>query len=268
MSEQPVGFFDSGLGGLTVLRASHELLPDESTVYLGDTARTPYGPKGKRTVLRYARECAEFLCQHDIKMLVVACNTASALALEELQQELSIPVIGTVERASQLAVEATASGRIGVIGTEATISSEVYDQALHDLDPGLMIQSTPCPLFVPVVEQGMFSGEIVDKLVELYLTSLKNLDIDTVVLGCTHYPLLKNAIQKFLGEGVNVVECSNAVAEHVGDVLAGRGELSSKAKGQQSYYVTDEVSQFKQLAALLMGGRQMEVVKVSSFSQV
>ncbi len=257
-----IGLFDSGLGGLTVLRELHRSLPARSYVYLGDSARTPYGTKGKETIVRYARECAGFLLEQEIGVLVVACNTASAAALSVLEAELPIPVVGTIEPAVRAALESTRTGTIGVVGTNSTVSSGVYEEALLRHDSHLTITSQACPLFVPLVEAGMVAGDIVDKFVEMYCAPLKERGVDTVILGCTHYPLLIQAIQTYLGPKVAVVECSRAIAQDVEDLVGKDG-------GQQTtpdtrYFVTDEVSKFNYLATAFLGEREVRAVRIET----
>lgn len=257
-----IGLFDSGLGGLTVLRELHRSLPSRSYVYLGDSARTPYGTKGKETIVRYARECAGFLLEQEVGVLVVACNTASAAALSVLEAELPIPVIGTIEPAVRAALESTRAGTIGVVGTNSTVSSGVYEEALLRHDSDLTVVSQACPLFVPLVEAGMVSGEIVDKFVEMYCAPLKERGVDTVILGCTHYPLLIEAIQTYFGPKVAVVECSRAIAQDVGELV---GAESGKATVLGTkYFVTDEVSKFNYLATAFLGERDVQAVRIES----
>lgn len=263
LPEHPIGIFDSGLGGLTVLKSLKELLPDEQFIYLGDTARTPYGTKTRNTIVRYARECANFLLRRKIKLLVVACNTASSYALKTLIAECSCPVIGTIDHAANMAVAKTRSGCVGVIGTEATIASKAYEECLETLMPDLSILSKACPLFVPLVEQGMVEGEIVDKVVELYLSTLKSEAIDTLLLGCTHFPLLDGAITKFLGQQIEVLSCAPPIAAAVKQILHDRSLLRKQSgAGSDSYYVTDEVNRFKYLAKLFLAAESVEAIRV------
>lgn len=258
--QKTIGLFDSGLGGLTVLRELQRALPSERFAYLGDNARFPYGTKSPETIVRYSRECAAFLMQRDVGVIVVACNTASSTALSVLEAELSVPVIGTVEPAARSALAATRSGTIGVLGTNATVASGVYESALKRLNPALKVTSQACPLFVSLVEAGMFDGEIVEKVVDLYLAPLKAQAVDTVILGCTHYPLLLAPIKRYLGDTVAVVECSKAMLQDVKKVL-GPSEASVVAPST-SYYVTDAVGQFNQLAALFLGHDGVQASKV------
>lgn len=213
--ERPIGVFDSGIGGLTVVRALRELLPYEPIYYLGDTARVPYGGKSAATVQRYSLEIAELLLEENCKTIVVACNTASALALPELQSTVSIPVTGVIQPGAQAAVAATRNGHIGVIGTRATIKSEAYERAILALDPAVRVSARACPLFVPLIEEGWLESEITESIVRQYLDPLMRKGIDTLVLGCTHYPLLRKAIARYLGGAVVLVDsaenCANAV---------------------------------------------------------
>ena len=259
-----IGVFDSGVGGLTVLRELLCLLPEQDYIYLGDTARTPYGPKGAQTVLRYSRECAGFLYNHNIDILVIACNTASALALTALKEEKNLPIIGTVDTAARSAVKVSSGKRIAVIGTHATISSGVYEKTLKDLDGEIKIFSKSCPLFVPLAEEGMIGGEIVDKVVEHYLQDIKAEQVDTLILGCTHYPLLKDAIANYLGFKVNIVECSKSIAEEVKLLTEGMKLSRSGAQSsRQEYYVTDAVERFNKLAQLFLQRNGIECRQVS-----
>lgn len=258
-----IGLFDSGLGGLTVLRELHRQLPGHTYTYLGDNARFPYGTKSAETIVRYSKECANFLLKREVGLIVVACNTASATALTALEAELPIPVIGTVGPAVRQAIEATRSGVIGVLGTNATVSSQVYEVALKEQDATLRVVSQACPLFVPLVEAGMLDGEIVDKIVELYLIPLKSQGVDTIILGCTHYPLLMQAISKFLGDGVTVVECSKAIAHDVQKILETPSATLPKG-GVTQYFVTDEVGQFNKLAGIFLGDRAVQAVRIES----
>jgi glutamate racemase len=257
-----IGLFDSGLGGLTVLRGMLRALPSSDYFYLGDNARFPYGTKGNETIIRYARECARFLLSRQVGILIVACNTASAAALHALENELSIPVIGTVGPAVRQALRHSQSGSIGVLGTNATIASGVYQRSINAADATATVRAQACPLFVPLVEAGMLRGEIVDKVVELYLTPLKDRGVDTVILGCTHYPLLIESIQAFMGPEVSIVECSEAIAKDVVELL---GERAAPATpGSVNYFVTDEVGRFNYLASAFLEGQSVNAVRIDS----
>ncbi len=215
-----VGVFDSGVGGLTVLRAIRERYPKLDIVYLGDTARVPYGNKSRETVIRYSLECAEFLASKGIDLLVVACNTASSQAIDALRNNLRLPVVGVVEPGVKVALSVS-KGKVGVIGTLSTVESGVYQRPLEEA--GLEVYSKACPLFVPLVEEGLLDGELTQMVVSMYLGELKDRGIDTLILGCTHYPLLRPAIEKFL-PGVYVVDSSEAVARELEGLVCNEGE--------------------------------------------
>jgi glutamate racemase len=257
-----IGVFDSGVGGLTVLGALHERLPAESTVYLGDTARVPYGTKSSDVVVRYSRNNARFLLGHDLQLLVIACNTATAHALATLQQELPVPVIGVVEPGARAAAARTRSKRIGVIGTAGTIASGAYQRALAAAIPGAEVIARACPLLVPLAEEGWVDGEVPRLVIERYLGDLRG-TIDTLVLGCTHYPLLKQAIAEVLGPKVALVDSAEATAAAVHDVLRGSGALSAaEAVGDRSYFVTDVPARFPEIAARFLGHPPEHVAQV------
>jgi len=219
-SEQhAIGIFDSGVGGLTVFRQVARRRPAESIIYLGDTARVPYGTKSAETVIRYARDCAALLLERGIKLLVVACNTASAYALDSLRDELDIPVLGVIEPGARCAVRQTRNGRIGVIGTVGAIRSNRYAEEIHALEPRVEVFSKPCPLFVPLAEEGWTDGDVPRRVAVEYLRDFAGHRIDTLVLGCTHYPLLKTVIAEAMGPEVALVDSAEATAGVVSDVL-------------------------------------------------
>ncbi|MBI1331299.1 MAG: glutamate racemase [Armatimonadetes bacterium] len=251
--DAPIGVFDSGLGGLTVLKSCLQAMPTERFVYLGDTARTPYGSKAHETICRYGVDCADFLASHDVKFLVVACNTVSAHAMPDLEARFDCPIVGTVDPAVRAALRSTRNRRVGVIGTEATINRGAYQEALKLADPAVEVVSQACPLFVPLVEQGMVSGEIVEKVVELYLAGLKESGVDSVILGCTHYPLLSEAIRAYLGEDVSLVACSDAVAASVVEILAEKDLGARESRAGVEYFVTDAADRFDSLGRALLG---------------
>ncbi len=218
-----IGIFDSGIGGLTVAKAIAEALPNESLVYLGDTGRTPYGNKSEDVVQRYSQENASFLVDKGIKLLVVACNTASAVALSTLREYLDIPVIGVIEPGAAAAVAATRNRKVGIVGTEATVRSGAYTRALRALRPDAEIYTRACPMFVPLAEEGWVDNEVAVATARLYLASLKNSGIDTLILGCTHYPLLRDTIAGVMGEGVSLIDSAEATAGAVAQVLSESG---------------------------------------------
>ena len=258
----PIGVFDSGLGGLTVLKSCLEAMPNERFVYLGDTARTPYGSKAHDTIRRYGLECAHFLAGHEIKMLIVACNTVSAHALSDIEQGFDCPVIGTVDPAISTAVKATRNHRYGVIGTEATIAGGVYQRGLMAADSSAHVFSKACPLFVPLVEQGMVSGEIVSKVVELYVEELKDAGVDSIILGCTHYPLLVGALRAYLGSDISLVACSDAVAAAAVERLQVGHLRHSGGIQSVEYFVTDAADKFDKLGSTLLGIRGIHATHV------
>lgn len=256
MKQNPIGIFDSGIGGLTVLREITRLLPAEGTIYLGDTARVPYGSKSRETVLRYSREVAAFLAKHNIKMLVAACNTASAYAVNRLKEELDIPVIGVIEPGARAAVEATRSGKIGVIGTAGTVRSGAYVEAIKKLNPGAHVYAKACPLFVPLVEEGWADDDITSAIAERYLNEMMKSGIDTLVLGCTHYPLLKKTIASVVGPEVTLIDSAASTAAEVKRVLTEKSLLNAGSGGDSAghrFFVTDSPESFTAVGRRFFG---------------
>jgi glutamate racemase len=246
MKERPVGIFDSGIGGLTVLREITKLLPREETVYVGDTARVPYGTKSKETVARYSLEIADFLLKYNIKLLIVACNTASSYALPALKERLKIPVIGVVEPGAKMAVATTRTKRIGVIGTEGTMKSGSYFDAIKSIDSKVTVFIKACPLFVPLVEEGWTDNDAALLTAKKYLKELREDDIDTLVLGCTHYPLLMGTISRVMGWRVKLIDSALATAFEVQSVLKERNLLSDAGEtpATHKFFVTDSPERF------------------------
>jgi len=253
ISQWAIGVFDSGIGGLTVVRELKKVLPNERIIYLGDTARVPYGNRSPETVIRYSRENTRFLMEHGIKLLVVACNTASSVALKELKRNVPVDVIGVVEPGAMTGVLATKKGRIGVIGTEATIRSNAYTRAIKRWNKKIKVISKACPLFVPLVEEGMIKHKITYNVAEHYLGVFKKEDIDVLILGCTHYPVLKEVIQEVVGKGVKLVDSAQEVARAVKRVIEKDGlkNKSTMAEGIE-YYVTDAPDKFKKLGKIFL----------------
>ncbi len=251
-SEAPIGVFDSGIGGLTVVREIMRQIPNERIVYFGDTARVPYGNKSKETVIRFSRQIVRFLEAHNVKTIVVACNTASAYALDELEKEIDIPMIGVVKPGAKVAAEATRSGKIGVIATEATIGSGIYNQYIEELNHDVTIWGKACPLFVPLVEEGLLEDPVTDEIARRYLTELIDLDIDTLILGCTHYPLIRSTIRKIMGEGVTLVNPAYETARELKEMLLLRGLLKQQPSGlgdnQYQFFVSDTAGKFIRFA--------------------
>ena len=259
----PIGIFDSGVGGLTVYRALHERLPNERFVYLGDTARVPYGTKSLATVERYAVENAKFLEAHGIKLLVVACNTASALALPAIRRAVSVEVVGMIEPGSRAAVKLGKGNTIGVIATEATVQSQAYAQAIAAIDSSVGVIERACPLFVPLAEEGWADTDVAQTVARSYLSDLRTNGMDVLVLGCTHYPILRNVIGETLGSGVSLIDSGEAAAEEVKTILEQSG--LSHAENQSHdlerklcddldhFYVTDAAQRFAKVAERFLG---------------
>ena len=251
---RPIGVFDSGVGGLTVLRALSERMPSESTLYLGDTARIPYGTRSPEVVTRYSVQNGRFLAARGIKLLVVACNTASAVALPALAQALPIPVIGVIEPGARAALAQTQSRRIGVIGTAATVASGAYVRALQALDPSVEVWAQACPLFVPLAEEGWVEGAVPEQVARVYLHGLQKSRIDTLILGCTHYPLLRDVIGAEAGPGVVLVDSAQATAQAVEQLLIEQGALAGvNASATHDFCVTDVPSRFLDVAGRFFG---------------
>ncbi|MBE0597816.1 MAG: glutamate racemase [Desulfuromonadales bacterium] len=266
MTEHAIGVFDSGVGGLTVLKEIMRQLPGEELVYLGDTARVPYGTKSPATVLRYALEAADFLVGCRVKMLVVACNTASSVAVPALERRCSLPVVGVIEPGASRAAALTRNRRVGVIGTEGTIKSGAYTRAIQALDPRIEVFSTACPLFVPLAEEGWAEHPVALLTARDYLAPLIAQRIDTLVLGCTHYPLLKNTLRAVLGDAVELVDSAEETARLVATRLAGDRRFRQQSPQLPRYFVTDVPTRFEKvggafLGAPLLGVEQVELDK-------
>jgi len=270
----PIGIFDSGVGGLTVYRALHERLPDEHFVYLGDTARVPYGTKSLATVERYATENARFLESLGIKLLVVACNTASALALPAIRDAVGVDVIGVIDPGARAAVGNTRGKRIGVIGTEATVQSEAYRRSISILDPAAVVIERACPLFVSLAEEGWADTDVARSVAEHYLSDLKTNDLGALVLGCTHYPILRGVISDAIGRDVSLIDSGDATANEVQSLLEIRGLSRPRAPNEDRvrqlcddldhFYVTDAAQRFSKVAERFLGAAPtvLEAVEV------
>jgi glutamate racemase len=262
--ESPVGVFDSGIGGLTVAHAVMQQLPHESVTYFGDTARVPYGPKSPETVRRYSREIGSFLVDQGVKTLVVACNTATAHALPDLRDSLSMPVIGVIEPGARAAVRATRNGHVGVIGTAGTIKSGAYERALRAIEPSLRVTARACPLFVPLVEEGWVDHDATHLVAEAYLAPLLREDVDTLVLGCTHYPLLKSVIADVLGSNVRLIDSAEETARETSSVLSEHClAASSDVDPRHRFIASDDPLMFLQLGQRFLGGA-IESVEVKT----
>lgn len=261
-AERPIGVFDSGIGGLSVLKELVATLAGEQFIYLGDTARLPYGTKTPEVILRYTRENTEFLLAKGIKMLVVACNTSSAIALERIAGETIVPVIGVIDPGARAAAKVSRTGKIGVIATEATIASGAYTRAIQKFRPKAEIYTRACPLLVPLVEEGFLDNEIAEKTVAYYLESLKASGIDTLLLGCTHYPLLREMFHRVLGPGVKIVDSATATAAAVRERLHGLGLLRHGARGGQSFFVTETPDRFVRVGRRFFGPQVESAVRI------
>lgn len=245
---RPVGIFDSGVGGLTVFSEVEKILPREEIIYFGDTARVPYGTKSKETVTRFSVENIEFLMKHNVKLILVACNTASSLSLAFLKRCFRVPIIGVIEPGARNAVNITRNDRIGVIGTNATISSEAYEKAIKKISLKVSVYSRSCPLFVPLAEEGWADEKVTGDVAAIYLNGLKKKNIDTLILGCTHYPLLKNIIGKVMGPKVSLVDSAREVAKEAKSILDANGLLNKSAGSKKhKFFVSDEPEHFIRL---------------------
>lgn len=248
----PIGVFDSGVGGLTVAREIMRQIPNERIVYFGDTARVPYGSKSKDNIIKFSRQIIRFLQTENVKAIVIACNTASALALDEMQQEFDLPILGVVKPGAKVAVETTANKRIGLIGTEANIRSGVYTRYIKSLDDEAKVFEKACPLFVPLVEEGWLHDDITLQVASRYLEELKEKDIDTLIMGCTHYPLIRSTIRKVMGDKVNLVNPAYETAIELKNLLE-RDNLANKCdvdspSSMYRFYVSDAEEKFKLFA--------------------
>ncbi|MDQ2667236.1 MAG: glutamate racemase [Gemmatimonadota bacterium] len=260
----PIGVFDSGLGGLTVAQAIMRQLPGESLIYFGDTARVPYGPKSPETVRRYSHEIAAYLLEQGVKAIVVACNTATAHALPMLEAELDIPVIGVVGPGARAAVKASATGRIGVIGTEGTIRSGAYVKAIHAESPEAIVTVRACPLFVPLVEEGWNDSEATRLIAAEYLAPFAHDEVDTLVLGCTHYPLLKRVIGETIGRPVRLIDSAEETAADTRRMLDEHGLATTAPQGSYRFIASDDPAQFLQLGQRFFGDA-LERVEIRTF---
>lgn len=248
MDKRPIGVFDSGVGGLTVLREIMEMMPYEDVIYFGDTARIPYGSKSEQTVKKFAYQCAKFLYDKGVKTIVIACNTASAVAIDYLKDRFDIPVIGVIEPGARGAVEATKNGRIGVIGTYATIGSSAYQNKIMEKMPEAEIVGIPCPLFVPIVEEGWEYSEVARLTARQYLAELMEHDVDSLVLGCTHYPILRHTIGQVLGEKVRLVNPAFETAKELKETLRENNMTKNDfVKAVYRYYVSDAPEKFRRI---------------------
>jgi glutamate racemase len=266
MSEKPIGVFDSGIGGLTVVRALHQRLPHENIVYFGDTARVPYGPKSPQVVREYAAQDTEFLLSHDVKMIVIACNTVSAVALDVVQKKSRIPVVGVIHPGAVAALGATRGKRVGVIGTVATVNSGAYAHTLRQLDGTVAVFSQACPLFVPLAEEGWTDHQVTHMVAREYLFPLKLEKIDTLILGCTHYPVLQQAILGAVNGSVTLIDSGEAAALEVENLLE-RDHLRNRNKQRANlkFFVSDLPAKFTEVGERFLGEKMGRVIRIGGW---
>ena len=246
---KPIGIFDSGIGGLTVVREIQSLLPNETLCYFGDTARVPYGTKSPDTIIRYSEEITDFLKSHDVKLILAACNTASSVALPAIQQRFDGPVIGVVAPGVKAAVKSTRTNRAGIIGTKSAVASQSYQNGLKQANPSIEVFAQACPLFVPLVEEGWLDGEEVKGIASRYLNPLKEKQIDTLILGCTHYPLLQEMIQSVMGGDVVLINSAEEAAREVKNVLERHNGLNPAKQWKDLFYASDDIAHFQTLCS-------------------
>lgn len=249
-----IGVFDSGVGGLTVAREIMRLLPNEKIVYFGDTARVPYGSKSQETIIMYSKQIIRFLQTKNVKVIVIACNTASALALDVVSRDVDIPVIGVVVPGARAAVEATGNKKIGVVATEATIQSAIYTKVMQAENNEIQVTGKACPLFVPIVEEGFAKHKIAEEVIDFYLSEMKHSNIDTLILGCTHYPLLRSKIREYLGENIHLVNPAYETALDIKKLLEDNQmmNLEEEKEVQHAFYVSDLAEKFQEFANTIM----------------
>ncbi len=256
MKNKPIGIFDSGVGGLTVVKQIFRRLPNEEIVYLGDTARVPYGTKSPETIKRFAVENADFLMKFKVKLIVVACNTVSSTSLDILREKFSIPIVGVIKPGAEKAVQITRNNKVGIIGTYTTVKSKAYEKEIRHFSRDVETASKACPLFVPLVEEGWLKEEITFSIVKKYLKPLMAKKIDTLILGCTHYPLLKSVISKAIGKEVKIIDSASSVADEVHNILMSFGALREGArKPRHRFFATDAVEHFVRVGEKFLGAK-------------
>ena len=261
--QKPIGVFDSGIGGLTVVKRLASTLPNENIIYFGDTARVPYGSKSNSTVIEYSIQDTRFLLQKNVKAIIVACNTASSIAIPDLRKIFDIPIIGMIEPGSRMALKKSRNNKIGVIGTRATVNNLAYSSEIKKMNDNAEVFEKPCPLFVPLAEEGWINHQATIEIAEEYLRELRSLGIDTLVLGCTHYPILSEVIQNVIGSNVTLIDSGVASSELIKTHLQQLDLLSdSDSVGSQEYYVSDIPVKFKEVAELFLGKEIDHVHKV------
>ncbi len=253
MNTRPIGIFDSGLGGLTILKTLSRALPKEKLIYFGDTVNVPYGSKSKKAVTRFSLDIAKFLESQHVKLIIVACNTASALALTELQKKISVPVIGVIEPGAAQAARSTKNNRVAILATEATVHSQAYPRALQRLNKQIRTYQQACPVFVPLIEEGWIHGPAGKLIIADYLASAAKSGADTIILGCTHYPVIKHLIAKQVGKKVHLVDSAEVLTAEVKNLLTRTKQLNTNGRGSLKIYASDDPARFKRLAKNILG---------------
>ena len=253
MDTRAIGLFDSGLGGLTILKTLSRTLPKENLIYFGDTVNVPYGSKSQKAVTRFSLDIARFLEKQNVKLIIVACNTASALALPQLQKQVTVPVIGVIEPGARKAAQSTQNGRVALIATEATVQSQAYPRAIARLNKKIQVKQQPCPVLVPLIEEGWIHPTAGKQIIADYLKNIQMYRADTVILGCTHYPVIKKLIAQCLGKKVHLVDSAEVLAEEVKNRLTQTGQLNTRGRGRLKIYVSDAPTRFARLAQHILG---------------
>jgi len=259
---RPIGIFDSGLGGLSVAKEIFRQLPNEEIIYFGDTARFPYGTRSPERVTAMALQDAEFLMSKRVKMLLVACNTASSVAMDALIKSVSVPIIGVVEPGAKAAVEATSNGKVGIIGTRATVSSQSYQSAINSIDPAIKSHAAPCPLFVSLAEEGWTDGDVPRLVAEEYLREIRNAGVDTLILGCTHYPILRSVIAETMGESVTLVDSAESTVTAVREYLERENLLRDPLPDNHTFLVSDAPDRFREIGGMFLERKIVSLQKV------
>lgn len=261
LKSNPIGIFDSGVGGLTVVREIVNLLPQENIIYFGDTARVPYGTKSEKTILKFSIEDSEFLYSKKVKMIIVACNTASAVGFSKLEGMFDIPIINVIESGAKTAVNASSINRIGVIGTNTTIATKSYDKAIKQLNPKMEIFSRSCPLFVPLVEELWLEDKVTEEIAEIYLSYFADKNIDTLVLGCTHYPLLKGILRKVMGDKINLIDSAVEISKTTKRILEENNLICSSGNpGKLTFYFSDLSSNIKKITNYIIPEKKIDSI--------
>ncbi|MBC8197860.1 MAG: glutamate racemase [Candidatus Marinimicrobia bacterium] len=264
-SNSPIGIFDSGLGGLTVLQDLEKSLPNESFIYFGDTARVPYGNKSSKTVIQYSNQIVQFLQSHHVKMIVIACNTSSALALKTLKTKFNLPMFDVIKPAVMMAEKVSLTNTIIVLGTRATIDSCAYSKTFSEINSKKAIIEKACPLFVPIIEEGLLSGKITDEIIQLYLAEITKINFSQIILGCTHYPMIKKNIQQFLGEKKKLITSGDALTPVIKQFLINNNLSSCSKKKETQFFITDLPQKFQELGSRFLGKKLNNISHISNF---